>query len=236
MGAPSVPGAIVVSALAGNELIGVAIGSPQSAVVEVSTLLSGAQGAVTSQTPPTTRQIIGSLLADYQGVVTVGGGSGSLVGVRGEMQVAAGTTLGPGYYYGAQGKIDGKGTIGAGAWAVGILGQFDLSQATVSGNPSLAAVWADMGATAPTSGWGSNSAIIRGYNTTADAVEEQLHLYGKATYFANIDDNNHGSGFVAAAGTSSGSAGYASGCNANYVLSCYINGAAAFIPVFSSNA
>ena len=190
---------------------------------------------VSTTAPSTTRIAYNEAIVDYAGAVSVGGGNGSIVGDRGEVNVGnAATVLGAGYYYGTQGKVTAVtgATIGAGARAFGVTGQFDLSLGVVSGNPQLSAVWGDMGATSPASGWGTASSILSGQNTTAAAVNSLLYLYGKATYAVEFDSN--GSGVLATAGASN--AGSSTHCNANRVLSGIFDGVAGFIPIFNSNA
>jgi hypothetical protein len=147
--------------------------------------------------PSTTRDIYGKVSLSYPGTVTVGGGTGSIVGTRGEVAVAnAATVLDGGYYYGAQGKITAVtgATVGAGSHAFGVMGQFDLSLATVSGNPQISPIWGDMGATSPASGWGNASSLLSSQNTTAAATNSHLYTYGKAAYYADIQSN--GGAFV----------------------------------------
>jgi len=191
---------------------------------------------IPSTNPATTRVGYNQAVLSYAGAVTAGNGSGSIVGTRGEINVGnAATVLGAGYYFGTQGKVTSvaSGTVGAGARAFGLVGQFDLSLGSVTGNPQISAVWGDMGATSPGSGWGTSSSILSGQNTTAAAVNSHTYTYGKATYWTEIEQN--GSTFYRAAGTSGGSAGDAAHCAAQKVLTCYIEGAAAYIPVFTQN-
>lgn len=153
---------------------------------------------LTTASPATTRDIYGTVNANYAGAITVGGGSGSLVGTRGLVHIGnAAGVLGAGYYYGAQGKVDSVagGTIGSGAHAFGVVGQFDMSAGVISGDPQISAIWGDMGATSPASGWGANSSILSGQNTTAAAVNSHVYTYGKAAYWQVIASN--GGAFVA---------------------------------------
>ena len=147
--------------------------------------------------PATTRDIYGKLTLSFPGAVTVGSGSGSAVGTRGEVAVGnAASVLGAGYYYGSQGKITAVtgSTVGAGAHAFGVVGQFDLSTAAVSGDPQISPIWGDMGATSPASGWGANSSLLSSQNTTVAATNSHLYTYGKAGYYASIQSN--GGAFV----------------------------------------
>ena len=62
----------------------------------------------------------------------------------------------------------------------------EIAKSKVSGNPRIAGVWADMGATAPSGGWGSNSSVIAGFNTTTSAVNAFIDVEGDATYAFEI--------------------------------------------------
>ena len=95
MTTPIAPGAITVTTLTGNELVSLITGGPQSAQCSVATLLGGSSQTIYSQTPSTNRLIYGQQNLTYPGVVTVGGGNGSIVGVRGEDTVSSGTTIAP---------------------------------------------------------------------------------------------------------------------------------------------
>ncbi len=161
-------------------------GSPTPVVATVSTT-----------NPSTTRAGYDQAVLSYPGAVTVGSGSGSVVGQRGEVNLGnAATVLGAGYYYGMQGKVTAVSgaTIGAGAHAFGLVGQFDLSVGHVTGDPQISAIWGDMGATGPSNGWGANSSLISAQNTTAFATNSQIYTYGAAAYFHTISSN--GGAFV----------------------------------------
>ena len=147
---------------------------------------------VSTTAPSTYRNVIGKTSATFAGAVTVDGGNGSLVGTRGEFAVGnAATVLGAGYYYGTQGKLTAVAgaTVGAGAHVFGLVGQFDLSLGHVTGDPQISAVWGDMGATAPTDGWGANSSLLSGQNTTLKKTNSHIYTYGMADYWTDIESN-----------------------------------------------
>ena len=63
-------------------------------------------------------------------------------------------------------------------------------------------------------------------------------MYGPATNLLELDDNAAGYGvtYFKAAGTSAGSAGDTSKCNATKVLEISVNGTAYYIPLFAQNS
>lgn len=173
-----------------NQLNAMVGGTPAVSITADSV---NASTSITTTNPATFRDVVGKTSATFAGAVTAGSGNGSLVGTRGEFAAGnAATVLGAGYYYGAQGKVTEVtgATIGAGAHAFGVVGQFDLSLGHVSGDPQISAVWGDMGATASADGWGVNSSILSGQNTTASAVNSHLYTYGKASYWNVIASNS----------------------------------------------
>lgn len=73
-------------------------------------------------------------------------------------------------------------------------------------------------------------------NTTDATLNAQVYLYGKATYLLELAGPGSSETYVATAGTSAGSAGETTKCNANKVLTISIDGVAHYIPVFTSNS
>ena len=181
-------------------------------------------GTLATTNPATQRQVYGKILLDYAGNVTIGSGTGSVVGVRGEVSGATGTTLKDGFYYGAQGKFTlGGSTIQetSAARYCGVLAQLDVSSGTMTSG-QLSALWADMGATAA-GAFASETNIIRASNTTAQSVNAILYGYGKATFALDLSDNS--SGWIYATGTATTNAG---GIKVN------INGAIRYINLYST--
>ena len=160
--------------------------------------------------------------------------SGNLVGVRGSITYVGASG---GFLYGVQGKLIASGTISGSSWNAGVFGQLDISAATINAG-QMAPIWGDYGAT---SGTLTNQTGLYGIamtNTTAAVLAGQLYLYGGATNLMLLNTNAGLSGttYFKAAGTSSGSAGYASGCNATEVLQISVNGTTYYLPCFAQNS
>lgn len=188
-----------------------------------------------ASTTPATERLLDSEFTLSGATITVGGGSGSLAAVRGNLIIGASSTAENGFYYGVQGKLTISGIMNAPTgWLTGLLGQLDISAATLTAG-NLSTIWGDAGASGPAV-TAAHFDLLRLTNSTATTGNSHLFTFGKAAYWAQIDDNNHGSGFYAAAGTSAGSAGDAAHAAAQQVLKVYINGAAAYIPVFTQNS
>lgn len=188
-----------------------------------------------SSTTPAAERLLDSEFTLSGATITPGAGSGSLAGIRGNLIIGVSSTAENGFYYGVQGKLTISGTMNAPTgWLTGLLGQLDLSTATLTAG-NLSTIWGDAGATGPAVS-ATHFDLLRLTNSTATTGNSHLFTFGKAAYWAQIDDNNHGSGFYAAAGTSAGSAGDAAHAAAQQVLKVYINGAAAYIPVFTQNS
>jgi hypothetical protein len=181
-----------------------------------------------SATPGTLRAIRG--LATGEASVQT---SGNLVGVRGEVDMVGASG---GFFYGTQGKVIPTGTLSGSAWIAGVFGQFDLSAATLTA-AQTATIWGDYGTTA-TAGTYSGARGIAMTNTTAAKLNAQLYLYGGATNLLELVDNNAlvGATYFVAAGTSAGSAGDTTKCNASHVLKITVNGTNYWLPLFASNS
>ena len=121
-----------------------------------------------------------------QGSVSV---SGSLVAVRGNTTIAAGTTVtGASYLYGVQGKLTIKGIhSGSAEVSCGVLGQLDLSVAQGVTAP-VACIWADCGASKGTA-TGANIDGIAIYNTIAGlTINSAIRIYAYSTYLFDLTD------------------------------------------------
>ena len=180
----------------------------------------------TSATPGTVRSITGEISNTATDMT-----SGNLVGVRGAVTVPTGKTVSGGFLYGLQGKMIVAGTISGSAWCPAIFGQLDISAATLGGG-QIACLWGDAGATGP-SETVANFNMIRLTNTTATTANAMISTYGKASFW--MDGQLNGSAWYATSGTSSGSAGDTSKCNAPKVLKGQMDGVPIFIPVFLQN-
>jgi hypothetical protein len=181
-----------------------------------------------SATPGTVRALIGSITNST--LMT----SGNIVGVRG---VATYVGASGGFIYGTQGKVICTGALTSSEWSAGLFGQLDVSAATINGG-QISAIWADWGATGATATSMTGARLYAGTNTTANILNAQMYLYGPATNFLELDDNSgaYGATYFVAAGTSSGSAGDTSKCNASKVLKITMNGTNYWLPLFASNS
>ena len=104
--------------------------------------------------------------------------SGSLVGVRGEVDMVGASG---GFVYGVQGKVIPTGTLSGSIWAPAVFGQYDLSAATINAG-QIAAIWGDMGATGGTFTNVTGARMFAGTNTIASlTLNSMIYLYGKAT-------------------------------------------------------
>ena len=195
----------------------------------------------TGFTLTTTSATPGTLRASYSKTV-IGPGlnmsSGNLVGVRGEVDVPAGTTAsGTSFLYGAQGKLIIAGTMNQSAgWDTGLLGQLDISAATLTAG-NLSTIWGDAGSSGP-SVTASNFDLLRLTNSTNTLGNSLLFTYGRANYWAYIDDrNNTGiATFTAAGGTGNSSCAKTGGAVCSQTLKVHVNGTDYWIPLFSSNS
>lgn len=155
-----------------------------------------------SATPGTKRTIYG--------ISNIGAGltqtSGNLVGVRGEVNMPSGTTVGGAVYlYGAQGKFIGGGTMNhADSRLCGMLAQLDISAGTYT-TGQLSGLWVDMGASASASAvstaGGGQCNIIRAQNTTAMTTNAIMYGYGLSTYIFDFGSPGSASAAVSLTGT-----------------------------------
>jgi len=168
----------------------------------------------TSATPGTARNVYGK----YTTYTTMT--SGNLVGVRGEVTLG-GNVSGTAYLYGTQGKIiTGTNTIDVGsAYVTGVFGQLDLTGATVTSG-YVAGVASDI--------FGVNAGTVAadlfyGQHAGGGTINSMFRAYGKSTYVMQVDTNN---------GTQAATTGTAT--TASGWLKVYVNGAARFIPLFTT--
>lgn len=211
-----------------------------SVIAYVASAAAGGSGGGTSTTPQTTtvstalaapgtiRSIVGSI-TDVATTIT----SGNLVGVKGLASIVG---ISGGYVYGSQGKIIASGTISnsGGGFEAGVLGQFDMSAATLGATSYMAPVWSDFGATA-TSGTYPQAFLYSGTNSTAAILGAQLNLYGGATALMALNDNNGlvGATYFKAAGSSAGSWGNTP--VVSKVLEITVNGVPYYLPIIAQN-
>lgn len=168
-----------------NGFIGDITGAVTATSVTVADGTISAAKANAVAAPATTRVVLGQLDLSFAGTTTF---SGSQVGVRGNVSVAAGTTLGAsGYVYGAQGKVTVAGATGGNLY--GVVGQLDLSGASAVAAGSIAPVWADWGAASVALTGSAYGSLIRAQNTTSATLNSHVFLYGKASTVFDISSN-----------------------------------------------
>lgn len=197
-------------------------------IVNSSTTGQTISTSTVSATPGTIRAIRGAMTTTVTTMT-----SGNLVGVRGDVTCVGASG---GFLYGVQGKVIATGTFSGSIWTAGVFGQLDVSAATMS-TAQFAAIWGDYGTTA-TSGTYAGARGIAMTNTTAAILKSQVYLYGGATNFLELVDNNAlvGATYFVTAGTTAGSAGDTSKCNASKVLKITVNGTSYWLPLFASNS
>ena len=162
----------------------------------------GAQNAssitVTQAAPGQVRAIIGSITTSNASFADT---NSSMVGVRGLGTIPAGTTASSGYAYGVQGKEIVAGTLAGSTWTFGLLGQLDVSAATLTSGSHVAPIWGDFGATAP-SGTCTFCNLMVLTNTTAATTGSAIYVYSKSS--VAFDLNSNGSAMLDASSTASG--------------------------------
>src|SRR5579863_540313 len=147
--------------------------------------------------------------------------SNTLVGCSGEVDCVG---INGGFVYGIRGKVVSTGTILDNGELACIFGQLNLSGATIPSAVNMALIWGDMGPSAP-------SGIIPGFhsilisNGTNAIPESHIFLEGGASdLFQLFDDSLTSPTYFLNAGTSSGSAGDTTKCNASKTLRIQVNG------------
>ena len=173
----------------------------------------------TSAAPGTVRSITGGVTASG---TTYANGGNNLTGVRGTFTLGSSTTATGGYGFGTQGKAIISGTMNGSAWLHGVLGQLDISAATLTAGSHLGPVWSDAGATGPAVSCTFCDGITV-TNTTATTFHDIIYGYSKAAYFSDLTDNGGGY-IVSGTGASAAVTGY---------LKVKINGADAYIRVYA---
>src|SRR5574343_425931 len=157
--------------------------------------------------------------------------SGILTGVRGIATIASASG---GFVYGTQGKLVVTGTLSFSVWAAGLFRQLDMSAATTNAG-QVAAIWGDWGATSGTETDMTGARGIAMTNTTDATLNAQIYLYGKATNLFELAGPGSVTTYFLTSGTSAGSAGDTSKCNAPNTLRFTHNGTSYYIPVFAQN-
>ena len=166
------------------------------------------------------------LTLGYQGSMSLGARYNE-ASVRGNTTIKSGTTVTTGFVYGTQGKVTIKGSLTSANWSAGILGQIDLSAGHHTGTGWLSAIWGDMGATSLDAS-DVNAVVSLLTNTTADEILAGIHIDTNSTYGMSFTDEGggHGAGkWIKAA---------AVGGSQTTKLKVFVNGAAMYIPLYTS--
>ena len=169
--------------------------------------------------PGNVRALVGSVATSG---ASYANGSNNITGIRGSATIAAATTASTGYVYGTQGKLIVTGTVSGSTWDAGLMGQTDISAATLTSASHVTPIWSDAGATGPTVSCTFCDSLVL-TNTTATTFHSLIYGYSKAAYFLDLTDNGGGY-IIAGSGASSAVTGY---------LKVKIAGADAYIRVYA---
>lgn len=191
------------------------------------------------------KTITGTALSTVRGVmgqITTSGTaiqSGSVCAVRGINTLSGTVTNCPAevYWYGTQGKMVISGTMGdEGARCYALVGQVDVSGGTIT-NGLLSALDLEFVGLSGTGTADNQTNFIRMTAPNGGTPSCALWIQSDLSYLMMLD---HPTGdtvsYYLTAGTGANSAGQAGGGVAAKVLKVFIDGADAYIPVFSSNA
>jgi hypothetical protein len=141
--------------------------------------------------------------------------------------IPSGTTASTGYLYGTQGKFTLAGTVSGSVWASGLLGQLDISSATLTSASHVTPVWSDAGATGPTGTCAfCDSLVVTNTlpNTTFNSV---LFAATKAGYFVDAANSTNSGGWIASSSASAN-------CTTTYLLKINTAAGAGYIHVCSN--
>lgn len=175
--------------------------------------------SVSTASPGTVGTIIGSITTTN---ASYSNGGNSLVGVRGLVTIPSGTTAAAGYLYGTQGKFIIQGIASGSIWGAGLMGQLDISAATLTSASHVTPLWSDAGTSGPAVSCAfCDSAVLT--NTTNTTFHSLIYGYSKAAYFVDLNDNGGGY-IISGTGASSAVTGY---------LKVRVAGADAYIRVYA---
>lgn len=133
---------------------------------------------------------------NYQGSVNI---TGAVVAERGALTVAAGTTVASGFLYGAEGKLIVKGTLSTANFSAGLVGQLDLSTATLSSPGPIAAIWGDMGASmsaSAISGEADLQVLLLTSTCPGSSINSAIKVETLSTYLLDLSDSSYASGYA----------------------------------------
>ena len=187
------------------------------------TNLVNVTSTVTTSAPGQIRAVIGAATTSNASFADA---SSSLVGVRGVATIPVSTTATSGYAYGTQGKFVLPGTVNGSLWGVGLLGQLDISTATLTAAAHVAPIWSDAGATGPSASctFCDNLVVT---NTTGTTFNSVLFTATKAAYFVDAANVTNSGGWIAASSATSA-------CTTTYLLKINTPSGAGYVHVCSN--
>jgi hypothetical protein len=144
--------------------------------------------ALNTAAQPTLRGVDSEPSLNYAGSTTI---TGSVAAVRGNTTVASGNTVAGGFVYGTQGKVTVKGTLATANFTAGVIGQLDLSAATLTASGPIAAIWGDMGAAMSASALTNhaNLNVLQLTNTVAGTpINAAMLIETNATYLMDVSN------------------------------------------------
>jgi hypothetical protein len=177
---------------------------------------------VTQAAPGQVRAITGSITTSN---ASFSDGNSSMVGIRGAVTIPAGTTASAGYAYGTQGKEIVAGTLAGSSWTTAVLGQLDISAATLTSGSHISPAWLDAGATGPSVSCAFCDMEVL-TNTTATTFNSLIFAAAKATYFLDASNSTYNTLWLA---SSSGSC-----TTTSYTIKVNTPGGAGYIHVCTS--
>lgn len=154
--------------------------------------------------------------------------SGDLNGLEGDVIL---TGASGGAIAAIVGGVTVEGVLSGTAVVSPISGALDLTGATINGAGVYAALYNIVGSGVTQTSM-VNTHGIGMINISGAVLNSQVYLSGNATYML---ETVGGTSYYKAAGTGSGSAGNATHCAAQQVVEVFINGAIAYIPIFTQN-
>jgi hypothetical protein len=135
--------------------------------------------------------------------------TGSASAIRGNLTVPASGSVSSGYLYGTQGKLTVKGTLTTANFSAGLVGQLDLSAATLTSPGPISAIWGDMGASMSASAisGAAGLSILHLTNTALGAtINSAIFVEALSTYLLDVSNASYSPFFhVGAPTTLSGS-------------------------------
>jgi hypothetical protein len=176
------------------------------AYIDANGAYQGGVGPLAAAAQPTFRAIDSEPTLSFAGSTAI---TGSVAAIRGNTTIASGTTITSGFVYGTQGKVTVKGTLATANFTAGIVGQLDLSTATLTASGPVAAIWGDMGASLSASAIADaanlNVVLLTDTHVGA-AINSAIKVETNSTYLLDLSNASYASGYAtsATAGTQIG--------------------------------